>query len=193
MPLTIFKDRDRNSLLSVPQDGLPNQFQGSPFSLMGFLSHPSAFKDEPDEVVRKMDGMKLWHIFEQNIDPLVKVLHVPTAEIQIFTAINQPEAASKDTMALLHAIYFAAVTSMDAEDVNKLLGIDQMTALSKFRSHFQKALAEADALEHPTVTLLQALAIYLVSHPVFHIANNRPDTSGSTLSQAGTQVEVLGS
>lgn len=130
---------------------------------MGILSHPSAFKDEPLEVVSKTAGMKLWQIFEQNIDPFVKVVHVPTAEVQVFTAIHRPESASKDKMALLYAVYFAAVTSMDADDVVKMLGIDQVTALSRIRTQFQKALAEADAVEHPTVTLLQGLAIYLVS------------------------------
>ena len=106
--------------------------------------------------------MKLWHTFVQNIDPIVKILHVPTAEIDIFTAINQPGEVGKDILALLYAAYFAAATSMEAEDVSKMLGMDQLTALGKFRTHFQKALADADALEHPTVALLQALAIYLV-------------------------------
>lgn len=129
---------------------------------MGILSHPSAFHGESDHVISKTNGMKLWQTFVQNIDPFVKVLHIPTAEVEVFTAINHPETVAKDTIALMHAVYFAAATSMEAEDVLKMLGMEQVTALAKFKTHFQKALAEADILENPTVTLLQAFAIYLV-------------------------------
>jgi hypothetical protein len=129
---------------------------------MGILSHPSSFADDREWCINKINGIKLWQTFVHNIDPLVKVLHIPTAEVDIFTAINEPRAVSKDIIALLHAVYFAAVTSMDAEDVFKMLGMSSMSALEKVRNQFHKALAEADALENPTVTLLQALAIYLV-------------------------------
>ena len=106
--------------------------------------------------------MKLWHAFVQNVDPIVKILHIPTAEVEIFTAINQPGSVSKDTLALLYAIYFAAATSLEPDDISKMLDMTQLAALGKFRTHFQKALADTDALENPTVPLLQGLAIYLV-------------------------------
>lgn len=133
---------------------------------MGILSHPASYVGRNvDCGVSKLNGMKLWQTFVENIDAFVKVLHVPTAEIAIFTAINQPHMVKKDTIALLHAVYYAAVTSLDPDEVLRMLGMDRGTALTKFKVEFQKAVAEADILENPTVTLLQGLAIYLVSLP----------------------------
>lgn len=91
---------------------------------MGFFLYFLVFKDEFDEVVCKMDGMKFWYIFEQNIDFLVKVFYVLIVEIQIFIVINQFEVVLKDIMVFLYVIYFVVVMSMDVEDVNKLFGID---------------------------------------------------------------------
>jgi hypothetical protein len=129
---------------------------------MGILSHPSSYAQETGTSVNTRCGVKLWHIYVQNVDPFIKVLHIPTVEVQIFTAIDRPGGATKDSIALLQAIYLAAVNSMEDEDVYNMLGMDQISALVMFKGEFQKALAEADLLENPTVTLLQGLAIYLV-------------------------------
>ncbi|KAH8174688.1 fungal specific transcription factor domain-containing protein [Sarocladium implicatum] len=154
-------DSGKCALYATPPGPARARAEASAFSLMGILSHPSSFQNEPEHVISRTNGMKLWHAFVQNVDPIVKILHIPTAEVEIFTAINQPGSVSKDTLALLYAIYFAAATSLEPDDISKMLDMTQLAALGKFRTHFQKALADTDALENPTVPLLQGLAIYL--------------------------------
>ncbi|KAM0456942.1 hypothetical protein ACHAPV_006917 [Trichoderma viride] len=106
---------------------------------------------------------ELWHLFVQNVDATIKVLHIPTDEVTVFTAIHQPDGVSKDTLALVSAVYFAATLTMEPDEAQYILGVDKTTALRTFKQDFQMYLAAVDMLENPTVVLLQALAIYLAS------------------------------
>ena len=107
--------------------------------------------------------MQLWQAFINNVDPITKVLHIPTAQVLVFEAINDPCRKTKDTNALLFAIYFSAVTSLQATDVEHFLGQDKSTVLKVFKQSLENSLEQANVLDNPTLTSLQALAIYLVS------------------------------
>lgn len=130
---------------------------------MGLLSGPAVFEEkEKGWRLSRLHATQLWHLFVQNVDATIKVLHIPTDEVTVFTAIHQPDAVSKDTLALVSAVYFAATLTMEPDEAQYILGIDKMNALRAFKQDFQMYLAAVDMLENPTVVLLQALAIYLV-------------------------------
>ncbi|KAK5989517.1 C6 transcription factor asaR [Cladobotryum mycophilum] len=158
----IEEDQDKSSLLHTPQTDPTEEDVDSPFSLAGLLSSPSAFQDGSTEWrLPKLGAVQLWQAFVQNVDPAIKVLHIPTDEVIVFTAIHQPESASKDVMALVSAIYFAAAITLEPHEAQAAMGVDRCTALRSFKTQFQRYLSEADMLENPTVILLQGLAIYL--------------------------------
>jgi hypothetical protein len=96
-----------------------------------------------------------------NVDPVLKVLHLPTAEPLFYAALhgNGPE----DHFALLFAIYFAAVTTLSPSDTKNLLGRDKAFAILCFRANIQQALLSSAFLDSPTISGLQALSIYIVS------------------------------
>ena len=107
--------------------------------------------------------MQLWQAFVNNVDPITKILHIPTAQVVVFEAINDPCRKTNDVNALLFAIYFAAATSLQAADVAHFLGQDKSTVLKIFKQGLEKSLEQANVLDNPTLTSLQALTIYLVS------------------------------
>jgi hypothetical protein len=133
------------------------------------LSGPAVFEEnEKGWRLSRLHATQLWHLFVQNVDATIKVLHIPTDEVNVFTAIHQPDAVSKDTLALVSAVYFAATLTMEPDEAQYILGVDKMTALRTFKKDFQMHLAAVDMLENPTVVMLQALAIYLVCSSHLH-------------------------
>lgn len=112
---------------------------------------------------QKLQAIQLWQVFTQNVDPVAKVLHMPTAQVTVLTAIQNLDHSSDEVQSLLFAVYYAAVTSLSTEESAKILGQDSLTSLNRFRRGFEQALARANWLEHPTLTTLQAMALFLVS------------------------------
>jgi hypothetical protein len=62
----------------------------------------------------------IWQIYVENVDPLVKILHVPTMTQTIREATTNLKDISASLEALLFSIYFAAITSMEPEDVSPI-------------------------------------------------------------------------
>jgi hypothetical protein len=61
----------------------------------------------------------LWSVFRENVDPLIKILHVPTMEEILRDARKNPSDLSPGNAALVFAIYYSAVVSMEPEEVNQ--------------------------------------------------------------------------
>ena len=114
----------------------------------------------------KWQASKLWLIYLSNIDQLVKVLHVPSFEPIFYAAINDPEgefAPGTDVQALLYAVFFAALNSV-SDAVAGGIELTRKDALLRYRQGLELCIGQGSLLNTPTVSLLQALAIHLVSH-----------------------------
>lgn len=156
------KEHDVRSALSTPRSRSPQSPTTSPFNPMGILS--SKCFDEPltSYLPPKLAAMQLWRVFVDNVDPCSKVLHIPTDEITIYTAIDDPSSASPEVLALCCAVYFAATVALEPAEVASILGYDKYGILHQFKKGIDQAFAHSDFLEAPTVVLLQALAVYMV-------------------------------
>lgn len=62
-----------------------------------------------------------WQTFLENVQPLVKIMHTPTMNKVIKEVQNNLDSLSKSTEALMFSIYFATITSMNANEVSKTL------------------------------------------------------------------------
>ncbi|KAL1864822.1 hypothetical protein VTK73DRAFT_5634 [Phialemonium thermophilum] len=111
----------------------------------------------------KWQALQLWQVFLNNFESISKTLHVPTAQILVFQALDNPNDASGDANCLLFAVYFAAVTSLTGDEVEKLLDYDKRTALNAFKHGLEWSLVQSNFLEQPTVTSIQALMIFLTA------------------------------
>lgn len=152
--------------LLVDQDG--DRFQ--PLDLGGLLSgYSPPSVNSLDLHPPKWQAMQLWQVFVNYVDLFNKVLHIPTTELVVFQAIEDPASASADVNCLLFSLYFSAVTAMEDDAVIGMLGYGKRRALSIFRRGLEISLVQADFLEAPTLTALQAMGIFLV--PLHHVSN----------------------
>lgn len=110
-----------------------------------------------------MQAFMLWQTFLQNVNPLSKVIHAPLVQPQVLEASKDFDSVSKPAVALLFAIYAAAVMSMKEEDCQAQLGGTKTVMLSRFFSAAQQALAAASFLKSRNIVTLQAFVIFLVT------------------------------
>jgi hypothetical protein len=104
-----------------------------------------------------------WQIYMSNVDPLVKVLHVPSFTSHIVTARQDPSQLSKPVEAATFAIYHSVVVSMTPNEVLDCFMEERVELLSKYRFATEQALARANFLSTRNIMTLQAFALFLVS------------------------------
>ncbi len=118
------------------------------------LAHP------PPDRIRYLASM-----YFSNFDPLLKILHRPTAmaAVDSFIASGRPNHADPAVDALFFSIYFAAATSLPDRLCLAVLGEGRRVVAGRLRRQAELALARADYLDSAasSLTTLQALTIYI--------------------------------
>ncbi|RKK96220.1 hypothetical protein BFJ68_g14482 [Fusarium oxysporum] len=185
------KDPDIQSALATPRsvdsDATGDMPKSLPFSPRTLLPTRSTSRVAPEHFYPPpYQAMHLWKVFVTSVDPLLKVLHIPTTQIAVYTALHQNFEAAADFHCLLFAIFFAATTALSTDDVQHLLSYDKTTALGNFREGFERALEKGNVFEVPTVNALQALGIFLKSHRAINDGRSAWVFSGSVLRAAYT-------
>ncbi|KAJ2897442.1 transcriptional regulatory protein [Zalerion maritima] len=104
----------------------------------------------------------LWQVFQENVDPLVKILHIPTMNKLIRDMRANMDSLTPATEALMFSIYYAAITSMDASEVKSTCNAEKSSLLMQYRFALEQALAKANFLTSPDMVVLQALVLFLV-------------------------------
>jgi Fungal Zn(2)-Cys(6) binuclear cluster domain len=106
----------------------------------------------------------LWQSFIENVNPLSKIIHVPSLQQKIVevTASDNFSDVPLGTVALLFAIYAAAVASLPESDCEAKFGQPKQVLQSRYLAAAQHALVAAEFLQRPTLITLQAFALFLV-------------------------------
>jgi hypothetical protein len=112
----------------------------------------------------RWQALQLWQTFLNNIDPIIKIIHSPTVQAAIYTAINNPSNVEHDLSALLFPIYFSATTSLSNADAFNLLGQERGTSLTRFKQGLEHSLAGANVFDSPSTRSLQAMTLYIASN-----------------------------
>lgn len=160
--------RQQGELQSAIDTPEVNRSSGGGASITGFdglISDPTLPSDISSLLPSRWQATQLWQAYLNNVDGLVKLLHVPTVQPTVFAAINNPKDTAPDMNALLFAIYFAAVTSLRWTEVQSILGQDRQTVLSSYERGLELSLHAKCFLDSPTILSLQAMALYLVGRP----------------------------
>ncbi|KAB5559631.1 fungal-specific transcription factor domain-containing protein [Coniochaeta sp. 2T2.1] len=116
------------------------------------LRHPSA-----ERIVL------LWKVFAENIDPLTKLLHVPTMSPVIVRASNTTDTIPRELETLMFAMYSISVSSLDDEECKQHLGDPRAVLLARFIAATKLALARARFMSTTSLLVLQALVLHLLS------------------------------
>lgn len=106
--------------------------------------------------------LRLWKIYKQNVDPLVRVLHKPTIEQNINNLSLSEASLGSETRVLLLAICYSAVSSLAPSQARTEFAFDVQGYTASFRTAVEKALTDAQVLQTHDLRVLQAFVIYLV-------------------------------
>lgn len=114
-----------------------------------------------------MQAFMLWQAFLQNVNPMSKVIHAPSVQPIIIEASKDLDTVPKPSVALLFAIYAAAIMSLKEEDCQAQFNAPKTLLLARYFSACQQALAAASFMKSRNLVTLQAFVIFLVGWSLF--------------------------
>lgn len=103
-----------------------------------------------------------WETYKDRVDPILKLIHIPTLEPTILSAANHLPNLSKGFECLLFAVYYGATTSLSGRECLLKLGEEKSVLLSRYRFAVEQALARAGFLNTEELVVLQAFVIFLM-------------------------------
>lgn len=145
-------------------DSNEDQFRGSErLNATGILlGSGNGTADTKAYLPTQRQALQLWQTYLNNVEPLIKLLHIPTVELDIYRAINTGKDVPDELNALLFSTYFAAVTSLSSTESESLLGFPRAIALENYKRGLELSLQKANVFDSPTMRSVQALTIYIV-------------------------------
>ncbi|PYH86353.1 C6 zinc finger domain protein [Aspergillus uvarum CBS 121591] len=117
---------------------------------------------------------RLWQVYLDNVNPLLKVTHTPTLQTRIIDAASDIANLSPTFEALMFSIYCVSLGTLSDEQCNTLLGAAKTELLRGYQFACQQALRSCGILRSSDRESLTALYLYLVSI--------RPGTDPASLS-----------
>lgn len=117
----------------------------------------STLHPEPVQIFR------LWQIYLDNVNPLLKVTHTPSLQGRIIEAASDVTSISPSLEALVFSIYCMAISSIAEEDCETFFGSSKGDLLTRFRFGCRQALLNCGFLRSSDCDCLAALYLYLVS------------------------------
>jgi hypothetical protein len=114
----------------------------------------STLHPEPVQIFR------LWQIYLDNVNPLLKVTHTPSLQGRIIEAASNVTNISPTLEALMFSI---AILSLVVDDCQAIFGSSKEDLLRRFQFGCQQALLNCGFLRSGDRDCLTALYLYLVS------------------------------
>jgi hypothetical protein len=117
----------------------------------------STLHPEPVQIFR------LWQIYLDNVNPLLKVTHTPSLQGRVIEAASNVINISPPLEALMFSIYCMATLSLAIDDCQTIFHSPQEDLLTRFQFGCQQALLNCGFLRSGDRDCLTALYLYLVS------------------------------
>jgi hypothetical protein len=106
---------------------------------------------------------KIWQVYLENFNPLLKVTHTPTLQARIINAAGDIANIDPPLEALMFSIYCVAIFSLDETECQKMFATSREELLSGFQLGAREALLNCRFLRTDDRECLTALYLYLVS------------------------------
>ena len=126
--------------------------------ILGSRLSVNASSHPPAELIHQ-----LWQTFLTNVDPLSKLVHVPSLQPAIEKAIMNIERVPKGFEALMFAIYSTAVLSLTDDECKETLGEARSILLAHYVAATKTALSRARFMSSTSIVVLQALMLHILS------------------------------
>ncbi|KAF2101807.1 hypothetical protein NA57DRAFT_9916, partial [Rhizodiscina lignyota] len=173
---------DEEQLAGIP--GKSEGFRPAPSDSAHFILGGIDKNVDVDSLLPSVEVAKrLWHVFQENVDPLCKLFHAPTTEKILFENAEQRKDGrlSKNARALAFSIFTFAVTSMTNEECEQAAGEPRATLLARFREGTQASLVKACILRTSDIIVLQAYTLFLMAVRQYYDARSLWILSGTAL------------
>lgn len=108
---------------------------------------------------------RLWQIFLERVNPVCKVIHVPSVQPHVVEAASGTWHVPPNYKPLLFSIFTMGVVALSEVECRQTLGMPRETALKKFSAGTRAALMEVNFMSTYDLCILQALVLYLVRLP----------------------------
>ncbi|OTA99367.1 hypothetical protein M426DRAFT_27562 [Hypoxylon sp. CI-4A] len=105
---------------------------------------------------------KLKYIYTDRVDPMIKILHLPTFWVALANGLRRPQDMSKGLEAAIFAFYFATVNSLTEEECHGLFSTPRSVILCRYRFAARQALINASFLSTSSLMTLRAYAIFML-------------------------------
>ncbi|KAF2811281.1 uncharacterized protein BDZ99DRAFT_385394 [Mytilinidion resinicola] len=104
----------------------------------------------------------LLDVFSENVNFITQIVHMPTVTKMVRDLRGSDMMRlTPSNEALMFSIYYAAITSMEEDDVMTNFGSSKADLNLRYRLGLEHALAKADFLNAPDLVLVQAFVIFL--------------------------------
>ncbi|CAK7271746.1 hypothetical protein SEPCBS57363_004780 [Sporothrix epigloea] len=147
----------------------------------------------------------LWQKFVDNVNPLIRILHVPTTHQQVADVSWDAANALPATGALLFAIYALALTSMTAKEYADMFASTQIGSvrqalqplppksqlLTQYRRGAMQCLAETGLLTTRRIDVLQAFTLLILAEPDLELSSTLASIAVHLGRKMGLHREVL--
>ncbi|KAH6970540.1 hypothetical protein BKA56DRAFT_446572, partial [Ilyonectria sp. MPI-CAGE-AT-0026] len=166
---------------TVEASAVSSPFFSFPFSLaqgVGAPEHPCVEHRQT-----------LWRLYLEVMDPMVKVLHLPTIEPELQKWLPQEniDEMPRGLSAVIFAVYFSVVSSMEKDQCLEILGRDRDELVLKYKAATEKTLTMAGLLNTDNLLVLQGFLIYLVT-----LRHHAPRLSWTLCSLAFRLIQAMG-
>lgn len=105
---------------------------------------------------------RLWQIFLDNVNPVLKVVHAPSLQASLVQATSNIASVEPNLEALMFSVYCTSIISLTAEDCQTMFFSAKEDLLLRFQSGCQQALSNCAFLRSDDRNSLVALYLYLV-------------------------------
>ncbi|ROT38976.1 hypothetical protein SODALDRAFT_149802 [Sodiomyces alkalinus F11] len=106
---------------------------------------------------------RLWQVFLERINPLTKLVHVPSLQPLVIEAAANHRNVPNNIQCLLFAIYLVCTVSLSESECRQMLDTSKDEALKTFTAGVKSALTRVNFMKHYDMVTLQALVLYLIS------------------------------
>lgn len=106
--------------------------------------------------------LKLWQIYLDNVNPLLKITHTPSLQGRIIEAAGDVTSIISNLEALMFSIYCMSILSLSEDDCQATFDSPSEDLLTRYQFGCQQALLNSAFLRSSDRDCLTALFMYLV-------------------------------
>lgn len=134
---------------------------------------------------------KIWQIYLDKVNPLLKVTHTPSLQGRIIEATSNIRGIDPNLEALMFSIYCMSVLSVNVEDCIATFGSSREDLLMGYQFGCQQALLNCKFLQSSDRDCLTALFLYIVGLALTEILSSSLTVSGLCQTKHHSSVLIL--